>query len=354
MSKVLYEYVWIDGNETLRSKNRIITQENSILINNKNIQSIPLWNFDGSSTGQASSKESDIILKPVRLYKNPFIDFMESYLVLCECYNKDMNPNLSNTRFLCSELSYRYEDDECLFGIEQEYILFERNKDNLSEDGCNLPYGWKEHGNPEIHGQGPYYCSIGGDRNFGREITIEHLKMCLHAGIDICGTNAEVMASQWEYQIGVCNALKVSDDLWMSRYILQRITEKYNCYASFHPKPYKGNWNGSGGHTNFSTKQMRNTKTGVTAILDACEKLALTHTEHMKVYGKYNDQRLSGFHETSNINEYSYGVGNRGCSIRIPIQVFNDKKGYLEDRRPASNLDPYLVTKMLMNTVCGK
>jgi glutamine synthetase len=361
-TKFLFEYVWIDGNETLRSKNRIIEMYTEYDYFNY-LKKIPLWNFDGSSTNQAKGFDSDIILKPIRIYKNPFIDFIESYLILCECFNKDMTPHITNTRVNCCELFEQYKEHECLFGIEQEYTIFERNTNNLSADGCNLPYKWKEHNNPEINGQGPYYCSIGGDRNFGRNISIEHLKLCLQAGIEICGTNAEVMASQWEYQIGVCDALKVSDDLWMSRYILQRITEKYNCYITFHPKPYKGDWNGSGGHTNFSTKAMRirdlkkhgfihTPSQGITSIYEACEKLKLKHNEHMAVYGKHNDERLSGFHETSNPNEFSYDVANRSCSVRIPIHVFNDTCGYLEDRRPASNLDPYLVTKMLIQTIC--
>lgn len=346
--KLLLEYVWIDGMENLRSKNKIINwldkEDNDITLND-----ISLWNFDGSSSHQATGKESDIILKPIRIYINPFITFIKSYIVLCECYNKDMTPHITNTRIKCEGTSNKYSNLECLFGIEQEYTLFERNKNNLSSDGCNLPYKWKEHNNPEIGGQNPYYCSIGGDRAFGREIVNEHLKFCLEAGVEICGTNAEVMASQWEFQIGVCDALKVSDDLWIARYILQRITEKYDCYATFHPKPYKGDWNGTGGHTNFSTKEMRE-KDGINCIYEACEKLKLKHDEHMEVYGKHNDQRMSGMHETSSINNFTYGVGNRGCSVRIPIHVFNDSCGYLEDRRPASNLDPYLVCEILMRS----
>jgi glutamine synthetase len=341
---MLYEYVWIDGNETLRSKNRILHQKPDLLL-------LPMWNFDGSSTNQATGTVSDIILKPVRVYKNPFIDFIESYLVLCECYDSNMTPHITNTRKTCEDMAKLFADQECLFGIEQEYTIFERNTNNLSAEGCNLPYGWKQHHNPEIGGQGPYYCSIGGDRNFGRNISVEHLKLCLDAGIQICGTNAEVMASQWEYQIGVCDPLRVCDDLWMSRYILQRITEKYNCYVSFHPKPYKGNWNGTGGHTNFSTKKMRQDN-GIDEIYRACAILYLEHNAHMKVYGKHNEERLTGLHETSNPSEFTYGIGDRSCSVRIPIHVFNDKKGYLEDRRPASNLDPYMVVRRLILTVC--
>lgn len=326
---VLLEYIWIDGFEQVRSKNRII---NTYI---KDVNKLPLWNFDGSSTGQASGKHSDIILKPVRIYNNPFAKF-ESYLVLCECLNKDLTPHITNTRHNC------LNTEGCLFGIEQEYTLFDR---------YDKPYNWMRHDNPGKGGQGPYYCSVGGDRAFGRYISQEHLDLCIEAGVNICGTNAEVMASQWEYQIGVCDALLVSDDLWISRYILHRVTEKYNCYATFFPKPKEGDWNGTGGHTNFSTKEMREPN-GIDAIYAACEKLKLKHSEHMLVYGKNNDKRLSGHHETSNIHNFTYGVGDRGGSVRIPIHVFNDKCGYLEDRRPASNLDPYLVTNMMIKTIC--
>ena len=351
--KICLEYIWIDGIENLRSKNKILNINSSIIEeNNLSLEDIPLWNFDGSSTGQATGKESDIILKPIRIYSNPFITYIKSYLILCECFNKDLTPHVTNNRYNCTKTSEQYKDLECMFGIEQEYTLFERNKDNLSNEGCNLPYKWKEHNNPEIGGQNPYYCSIGGDRTFGRPIVEEHLKKCLEAGVEICGTNAEVMASQWEFQIGICDPLKVCDDLWIARYILQKITENYDCYATFHPKPYKGDWNGTGGHTNFSTKDMRSVD-GIEHIYKACEKMKLTHSDHMKVYGKYNDQRMSGVHETSSIDNFTYGVGNRGCSVRIPIHVFIDKCGYLEDRRPASNLDPYLVTEILMRTVCN-
>ena len=331
--KILLEYIWIDGSENIRSKNKIVYQSNDI----NSIDDVLLWNFDGSSTDQATGKKSDIILKPVRLYKNPFINInIMSYLVLCECYNKDMTPHITNNRANC------LNPEGCLFGIEQEYTLFDRY-DN--------PYQWLTNDNPGKGGQGPYYCSVGGDRAFGRHISQEHLEYCIESGVNICGTNAEVMASQWEYQIGICDALQVSDDLWMSRYILHRITEKYNCYATFYPKPKEGDWNGTGGHTNFSTKEMRDPN-GIEHILVACEKLKLAHTKHMLIYGKNNDKRLSGQHETSNMEIFTYGISDRGCSIRIPINVFNDKCGYLEDRRPASNLDPYLVTNIIIETVC--
>lgn len=338
MKKVCVEYVWIDAFDNTRSKLKVMDFEDT---HNVVLNDFTEWNFDGSSTGQAEGRDSDVLLRPVSMYKNPFIDWCESYLTMCECYNKDGSVHATNNRFNCANLAIKCKDAECLFGIEQEYILFGRN---------GLPYKWKEHNNPGCGAQGPYYCGTGGDKIFGREISLKHLEYCLKAGLKICGTNGEVMASQWEYQIGPLAPLEVSDQLWISRYILQRVCEFYDCTASFHPKPYKGDWNGSGGHTNFSTKYMRQ-EGGIKEIIEACEKLKLTHKEHMKVYGKYNDERLTGFHETSSIEDFSWGISNRGCSIRIPLQVNKEGCGYLEDRRPGANLDPYQVVEQLMNSV---
>ncbi len=338
---VILEYVWIDASGKTRSKNKIITIE----VDEKLI--LEEWTFDGSSTGQASGKVSDIILKPVSIFKNPFIKYTDSLLVLCECYDRDGTPHVTNSRHRCGITFSSAVYSDALFGIEQEYILFSRN---------NLPLDWKEHNEPGCGGQNdgvngsPYYCGSGGDRCFGRKVAEEHLQMCLEAGVKICGTNAEVMASQWEFQIGPLNAIEVSDHLWIARYILDRVTENHDCYASLHPKPYKGDWNGSGCHTNFSTKEMREPG-GLHSIKEACEKLERKHKEHMEVYGKYNEERLTGNHETSSINSFSWGMSNRGCSIRIPLVVEKTGCGYLEDRRPASNMDPYLVTERLLSTI---
>jgi len=337
---VVLEYVWIDVSGKTRSKNKVITIE----VDEKLV--LEEWTFDGSSTGQALGTLSDIILKPVSIFKNPFIKYTDSLLVLCECYDRDGTPHTTNFRHRCGITFSSSVNSESLFGIEQEYILFGRN---------NLPLDWKEHNEPGCGGQNnntgsPYYCSSGGDRCFGRKVAEEHLQLCLEAGVKICGTNAEVMASQWEFQIGPLNAIEVSDHLWIARYILDRVTENHECYASLHPKPWKGNWNGSGCHTNFSTKEMREAG-GLFKIKEACEKLERKHKEHMEVYGKYNEERLTGIHETSSINKFSWGMSDRGCSIRIPLIVEKTGCGYLEDRRPASNMDPYLVTERLLSTV---
>jgi glutamine synthetase len=334
--KIILEYVWIDAFDNQRSKIKIINSHDSYI----SLNDCPTWNFDGSSTGQALGHDSDVILNPVRLYTNPFYENKTSYLVLCECLDKSFNPHVTNKRKECQNTFYKYKEYECLFGIEQEYILFDRT---------HKPYNWLEHHNPGCGEQGPYYCSVGGDRNFGRQISNEHLLLCINAGINICGTNSEVMPSQWEFQIGTCDILTVCDDLIMARYILHRVSEKYDCYVSYNPKPFS-EWNGSGGHTNFSTLQMRSND-GILHIYSACEKLKENHKNHIKVYGSDNEKRLTGLHETSSINDFSYSVANRGSSIRIPFTVFNDGCGYLEDRRPAANLNPYLVTNIIVNTV---
>jgi len=336
--KVCAEYIWIDAFDDTRSKLKVLEFDYDYV---PTLNDFTEWNFDGSSTGQAEGRDSDVLLKAVSLYKNPFIDWCESYLVMCECYNKDGTVHSTNHRAKCALTTKKCEFSECLFGIEQEYILFGR-------DG--LPYKWQGHNNPGCGNQGPYYCSVGGDRAFGRELTLKHLEYCLKAGLKVCGTNAEVMGSQWEFQVGPLGPLEVSDQLWVSRYILQRLTENYDCFASFHPKPYKGDWNGSGGHTNFSTKAMRE-EGGLAAIKEACEKFGATHKSHMQVYGRFNDERLTGLHETSSMNDFSWGISDRGRSIRIPLNVNKDGCGYLEDRRPAANLDPYLVTEKIMETV---
>jgi glutamine synthetase len=334
MEKVLVDYVWIDGYLELRSKTRILHKQIS------SVNDLPWWRFDGSSTGQTKDNRSDLLLKPVSLFRDPFKSDPHK-IVLCEVYYDYDTPHESNTRVTCNKIMKEASEHEPMFGIEQEYILFDRN---------DLPHGWKTKHDPGIGKQGPYYCGVGGDRSFGRDIVEKHLQSCLYAGVMIEGINGEVMPSQWEYQIGICKGVQVGDHLWIARYLLNRIAEQNNICVSLHPKPLT-NWNGSGAHTNFSTKETR-AEGGLTVILEAVEKLNKKHDEHIKVYGLDNDKRLTGKHETAAINKFTSGVSDRDASVRIPLPVFLDKKGYLEDRRPASNMDPYIVTAKIVRTIC--
>ena len=323
------EYLWLDGctPTQIRYKTKVVKEPLKV----PEWGFDPIWGFDGSSTEQADGGSSDCQLKPVRVYPNPLEE--DSSIVLCEVYNVDDTPHKSNTRRLLEETIPGGIDE--WVGFEQEYTLF---KDAI-------PLGWPEVGEPNP--QGDYYCG----RNIGENISREHLNACIKAGISICGTNAEVMLGQWEYQIGAGGSIHMSDDLWVARWLMERICEKHGLSASLHPKPVSGDWNGAGCHTNFSTKHMREDG-GYDKIIEACEKLSKNPQEHIDVYGQDNDKRLTGEHETCSIEEFRYGVSDRGASIRIPWQVERDGKGYLEDRRPSSNCDPYVVSQKLMETIC--
>lgn len=328
-------------------------------------EDLPLWNFDGSSTGQASTGSSDVIIRPVAIFNDPFRGAPHK-IVLTECLNKDKTPHATNSRAAAVAIFEKAKDFVPQFGMEQEYILFQRTQKPYSyftDAGLkttslvNVPFMWLDHGEPGRGGQGPYYCSAGGGTAFGRQIAEEHLDMCLEAGVKICGLNAEVMPSQWEFQVGVCDGIEMGDHLMVARYILNRISEKYQVDISLHPKPYKGDWNGSGLHTNYSTKRMREgegDKKGVDFIVSACEKLCDDgkHKEHMALYGEFNDERMTGGHETASYDKCTYGFSDRGQSIRIPILVAESGYGYMEDRRVASNADPYLVTSKIVETTC--
>lgn len=330
---IILEYVWVDAFGALRSKCKTVNKFESL-------NDAPIWNFDGSSTGQAPSVDSEILLKPVKFIKNLFGTYsFESFIVLCECYDKNLNVIKTNTRYGASRIFDAVKDHEPWYGLEQEYVIYDVN--------TKRPLGWPVHGYPAA--QGPYYCSVGGDRAFGRDIVEEHYDLCLRSGLSVSGTNAEVMPGQWEFQIGPCTGIDAGDQLWLARYLLDRIAEKHNCYISYEPKPVHGDWNGSGCHANFSTKEMREPG-GITKIYEAVEKLSKKHDEHIAVYGD-NKNRLSGTHETSRIDQFTSGVGNRTASVRIPTEAVRNGCGYLEDRRPASNCDPYLVTSKIIESV---
>lgn len=325
-----FEYIWLDGytpEPNLRSKTKVLNDDEF----NGSVESLPIWSFDGSSTRQAEGRSSDCLLKPVRVVPDP--SRHNAFLVMAEVLNPDGTPHASNMRA-------HFEDDEDFwFGFEQEYIFMKNGK----------PLGFPEHGYPEP--QGLYYCSVGEGRVEGREIVERHLDLCLEAGLSVTGINAEVLLGQWEYQLFGKGAKRASDDLWISRFLMARLCEEYGVDFDLHPKPVKGDWNGSGMHTNFSNKEMREIG-GESLMHQICESFRERHHNHIDVYGSSNEQRLTGHHETQSIDQFSYGVSDRGASIRIPVSVVqNNWKGYLEDRRPASNANPYQVAAIILETV---
>ncbi|RUS28296.1 glutamine synthetase 1 [Jimgerdemannia flammicorona] len=326
------EYIWIDGRNELRSKTKTLSSKPT------SASDLPEWNFDGSSTEQAPGHDSDVLLEPVAIFADPFRKG-DNILVLCETYNPDGTPNKTNYRAHAKKVMDTYADQHPWFGIEQEYTLFQA-------DG-KTPLGWPTGGFPGP--QGPYYCGVGANKVFGRDVVEAHYRACLFAGVTISGVNAEVMPGQWEYQVGPCEGIDQGDHLWISRYLLNRVAEDFGIVVSFHPKPIPGDWNGAGCHTNYSTDAMRQ-EGGIAAIEEAIKKMSLRHMDHIAVYGVDNDKRLTGQHETGHISNFSYGVANRGASIRIPRHVAKQGKGYLEDRRPASNIDPYRVTAIVVES----
>lgn len=333
--KILAEYIWIDGSGSIRSKGRTLNKKIS------SVDDLPEWNFDGSSTNQAPGHDSDVYLRPVAYYPDPFRRG-DNVIVLAECWNNDGTPNKFNHRHECAKLMAAHKSQKVWFGLEQEYTLFDQY-DNV--------YGWPKGGFPAP--QGPYYCGVGSGKVYARDVIEAHYRACLYAGIEISGINAEVMPSQWEFQVGPCEGIEMGDQLWVARYLLHRVAEEFGVKISFHPKPLKGDWNGAGCHTNVSTESMRQPG-GIKYIDDAIEKLAKRHKEHILLYGSDNDQRLTGRHETASMTSFSSGVANRGASIRIPRSVAKEGYGYFEDRRPASNIDPYLVTGIIVETIIGE
>tara|TARA_R110000851_G_scaffold217032_1_gene369924 strand:- start:153 stop:1214 length:1062 start_codon:yes stop_codon:yes gene_type:complete len=339
MSKIKLEYIWLDGynpEQNLRSKTKII--DTTEVEDGIKVENLPVWSFDGSSTKQASGGSSDCLLQPVSIITDP--TRTNGYLVLCEVLNSDWTPHESNTRHKLRKLRNSTNKHKFWFAFEQEYVLT-----NVQ----GKPLGFPTIGYPNP--QGKYYCGVGTQNIEGRDVVEDHLDLCLEAGLDITGVNAEVMIGQWEYQLISKDSLKAADDLIFSRYLLFKIMERYQVVVELKPKPVEGDWNGSGMHVNFSTKETRE-KGGKEMFENICDSLGFFHKEHIEVYGADNEKRLTGLHETQSIDKFSYGVSDRGASIRIPIStVKNDWKGYLEDRRPSSNGDPYLILEKLITTV---
>ena len=319
--KYILEYIWTGGNGRLRSKNKVIE------LDTISLENIPEWNYDGSSTGQASDLgNTEVILKPVYFCKNPLINTkFDSFLVLCETFNERTNAlTIFNQKL----------DEHPWFGIEQEYFF--------TTTYTNVFF-------PNSEDQGRFYCGVGLN-SIQRQIVEEHLDACLLANIEISGTNAEVAPNQWEFQVGPCEGIQASDQLIVARYLLERIAENHGLFICYDPKPF-AKYNGSGCHVNFSTKKTREAG-GIEEIFNCISKLSHVHKEHIQVYGIDNAQRLTGKHETSSMEDFTYGIGTRNTSVRIPNQVVLNGCGYFEDRRPSANMDPYLVTSAIFKTCC--
>ena len=327
------EYIWLDGTEptpALRSKTKILHDE---------ISTPPIWSFDGSSTNQATGDKSDCVLHPVFQCHDP-IRGGRNILVMCEVMLASTGrPHPSNTRAACARAEKKFAQQEMWFGLEQEYTM-------LRLDGS--PLGFPPGGGQPAP-QGPYYCGVGANRIMGRDIVEQHTQACIDAGLSLSGTNPEVMPGQWEFQIGPLGPTSVGDQMHIARWLLHRIAEDFDVVISFDAKPVKGDWNGAGCHTNFSNVAMRER---YSAVIDACDAIGANYMELVKNYGDGIEDRLTGKHETAPWNKFSYGVSDRGASMRIPWQVEKDGKGYAEDRRPNANMDPYTVARMITEVVC--
>lgn len=324
----ILEYLWLDGSGNRRSKTRIVKFD--IL----KVDEIPIWNCDGSSTGQAKSDgNTEVILVPSKYFLNPLINPNDvncnSFIVLCETFDINMVPLQSNHRTKAVKIFNKCLHEEPWFGIEQEYIMIHKNETPILE--------------------GRHYCGTQLN-SIERIVAEEHMVACLNANIKYAGLNSEVTQGQWEYQVGPCEGIEAADHLTVANFLLERIAEKHNVVISYHPKLYVDK-NGTGCHTNFSTARTR-CEGGIEEIHICMEKLKYKHTKHIEVYGEANDKRLTGIHETSSYNQFSFGVGTRNTSVRIPTQVEKDGCGYFEDRRPAANCDPYQVTSIIFQTCC--
>ena len=347
---ILAEYIWIDGGKptaSLRSKTRVI-YDTSVPASTEisdvtkiEMSWFPEWGADGSSTMQADGNDSDIILRPVSAIKDPFRP--GNYLVMTEVFiGETEEAHSSNTRAdLRKVLDLGAAHVDSLFGFEQEYTFL-----NMQDRPLGFPNG----GYPEA--QGPYYCGVGATKIAGRNVYESFLQACLDAGVHISGVNWEVMPGQAEVQVGAVDPLLGGDHIWFARWLLERTGEEYGVQVSFDPKPAKGDWNGAGMHTNFSTKQMREPG-GITEIKRACEAIGEKVMEHLEAYGDGYEDRLTGAHETAHFSEFSYGVSDRTASIRLPRSVHENGCGYLEDRRPNANADPYRIAARLLRTVCN-
>jgi glutamine synthetase len=363
MNPIFVEYIWIDGGsptQTLRSKTRVINSDSADLTGELISDPRYEWTFDGSSTMQADGTRSDCVLRPVSVFLDPIRPPSQNsrphVLLLCEVYGAQGEPHPSNRRAILRKIVDLVPGSkDSWFGFEQEYTLFKGSRPLGFGEDRRFPAA-----------QGPYYCGVGADEVFGRPLVEEHLEMCSKAGLVLTGINAEVMPGQWEFQVGGpgMGPISASDHLWVARWLLYRLGEKYGIHATLDPKPVPGDWNGAGMHTNFSTREMRMSMSegfhspgpgpfGISAIKKWCDDASLHVPEHLSEYGDGIEMRLTGRHETCSYREFRWGCSDRTASIRIPHATERDGCGYLEDRRPNANACPYRVAAAMLKTAYG-
>lgn len=373
--KLKLEYVWIDGSYKLRSKIRIMdvnydqdihpTTTSDTMHDYKNFILKQYWEIDGSSTRQATPKKSEILLTPVYVTKSPFkTDFMKSWLVLCNTWEYDeqnqRKPAKNNFRYVAHNVFFESELEQfdALYGYEQQFYLTQ----NLS-----YGYGFDDTGatntdiwsisnfNQTFYSKNNHYCSVDPSYSTASQILEKFVARCAESNLNIQGYHRESGPMQWAYTLGYLNGLTSADQLWLSRFILEKTCEEYGVYVHWKPKPFKGDWDGSACHTTFSTRQMRqvtDSNSGLLFMYKAIEKLEKHHPTFIKYAGQGNIDRLTGDRGTSSFHEFSYGAGNRNASVRIRNQVFAQGYGDFEDRRPGANMDPYMVASMLYAFVC--
>lgn len=338
MSKTyLVDYIWLGGNNEIRTKSRTLKLDSLV----PTLSDIPKWNYDGSSTGQAPSEgDTEITLVPVYMKIGPYIrdkPYAHIIIVVCATYYSDDKPLPNNHYQFAREVFSHRVDEEPWFGLEQEYFIMDNSTHNAigMNDNINTP-------------QGQFYCGVGGLNSYGRGIVNQHYIQCLNYDLQISGVNQEVAVGQWEFQIGPVTGIETAHQMIIARFLLESVAEQNGCYISYEPKPYP-QWNGSGCHINFSTKSMRESG-GLNVIFSSMKKLEANHLRHIAFYGDDNEKRLTGRHETSSINNFTWGVGTRNTSVRIGNDTYKNGCGYFEDRRPAANIDPYVTTALIFKT----